>query len=75
MLNNTNTTWNGLDYDGLNPTIVAIDEMGVEWEAEVTSSGSFYPKLASGTYDFAASEDEYNISVIEDFEDNQYHSN
>ena len=67
MLNNTNTTWNGLDYRGVTPTIIATDANGVEWETEVTSSGTLYLNLASGTYDFAASEDEYNISVLENW--------
>ena len=65
ILTNTNSTWNGLDYRGVSPTIVATDSNNVDWEAEVTSSGTFVLNLASGVYDFAASEDEYNISSLE----------
>ena len=65
ILTNTNSTWNGLDYRGVSPTIVATDSNNVDWEAEVTSSGTFVLNLASGVYDFAASESEYNISSLE----------
>ncbi|MEC8540489.1 MAG: hypothetical protein VXY53_01455 [Candidatus Thermoplasmatota archaeon] len=67
-VSDTNLSWNAQNYDGLNPTIVAIDEMGVEWEALVSNSGSFTMKIADGIYDFSGSESEYNITVIEDFE-------
>ena len=64
----TNATWNAQNYDGLVPTIVATDNNGIEWQALVTNSGSFTVSLANGLYDFGSSEDEYNITVIEDYE-------
>ena len=63
-----NANWNTQNYNGLLPTIVAIDEQGIEWEATVTNSGDFTVALANGIYDFTSKETEYNISTIEDFE-------
>ena len=63
-----NANWNTQNYNGLLPTIVAIDEQGIEWEATVTNSGDFTVAIANGIYDFTSKEAEYNISTIEDFE-------
>ena len=67
-VSDTNNSWNAQNYDGLNPTIVATDEMGVEWEAIVSNSGSFTMKIADGVYDFSGLDSEYNITTIENFE-------
>ena len=63
-----NANWNTQNYNGLLPTIVAIDEQGIEWEATVTNSGDFTVAIANGIYDFTSKETEYNISTVEDFE-------
>ena len=67
-VNSTNSSWNAQNFNGLSPTIVAVDENGIEWDAEVTATGTFTVNLASGMYDFSGSEAEYNIEVVEDWE-------
>ena len=64
----TNLSWNAQNYNGLVPSIIAVDENGVEWEAEVTNSGEFSVNLANGIYDFSSADPEYNIEVVEDWE-------
>ena len=67
-VNSTNSSWNAQNFNGLTPTIVAVDENGIEWDAEVTATGIFNLNLASGIYDFSATESEYNIETVEDWE-------
>ena len=67
-VNATNSSWNAQDFNGLTPTILAVDENGIEWEAEVTATGAFTLNLANGIYDFSGSEEEYNIEIVEDWE-------
>ena len=64
----TNASWNAQNFNGLTPTIVAIDENGIEWDAQVTATGTYSLNLASGVYDFIGSEPEYNIQAVEDWE-------
>ena len=65
---NTNSSWSAQNFNGLTPTILAVDENGIEWDAEVSATGTFTFNLANGIYDFSGSEGEYNIEVIEDWE-------
>jgi hypothetical protein len=67
-VNATNSSWSAQNFNGLTPTILAVDEYGIEWEAEVTATGTFTLNLANGIYDFSGSEGEYNIEVVEDWE-------
>jgi uncharacterized repeat protein (TIGR01451 family) len=59
------TEWNAAHFNGQQPTILAIDENGVEWEAETSPSGEFTLELASGVYRFEGRQSEYNISPVE----------
>ena len=61
-VNSTNSSWNAQNFNGLTPTIVAVDENGIEWDAQVSNIGVFNLNLASGIYDFIGSESEYNIT-------------
>ena len=71
-VNSTNSTWNAQNYNGLTPTIVATDANGIDWEAEVTNSGTFTFNLASGVYDFRGSEVEYSIENVDNWEINNF---
>ena len=62
-----NSSWNAQNFNGLTPTILAVDENGIEWDAETSATGTFTFNLANGIYDFSGSEGEYNIEVIEDW--------
>ena len=59
------TEWNAAHFNGQQPTILAIDENGVEWEAETSPSGEFTLELASGVYRFEGRQSEYNITPVE----------
>ena len=71
-VNSTNSSWNAQNFNGLTPTIVAIDENGIEWDAQVSNIGVFNLNLASGIYDFIGSESEYNIQTLEGWEINNF---
>ena len=61
------TEWYAAHFNGLTPTILAIDENGVEWDAETSPNGEFTLELASGLYRFEGAQSEYNITPLEDW--------
>ena len=61
------TEWNAAHFNGLTPTILAVDENGVEWDAETLPNGEFTMELASGVYRFEGAQSEYNITPLEDW--------
>ena len=71
-VNSTNSSWNAQNFNGLTPTILAVDENGIEWDAQVSNIGVFNLNLASGIYDFIGSESEYNIQTVEGWEINNF---
>ena len=71
-VSSTNESWNAQNYNSLTPTIIATDEDGIEWDAQVSSSGIFNLNLADGIYDFSGADSEYNIEGLNDWEVNNF---
>ena len=61
------TEWNAAHFNGLTPTILAVDENGVEWDAETLPNGEFTMESCIGVYRFEGAQSEYNITPLEDW--------